>query len=76
MPRYFFVLQGPDDVQQDDRHGTVFAGRGDAVSYGKRIVRELQEAGGYDAPGCAVVISDEAGQLVALLPLATGNPLN
>jgi Domain of unknown function (DUF6894) len=69
MPRYFFVLHGPGDEQHDDRQGTVFAGRGDAISYGKRIVRELREAGGY-GPGWILIITDGAGEQIALLPVA------
>ena len=75
MPRYYFDLCGPNnEVLDNDEHGTVLAGRSDALNYAKRIVNELKDVGGY-APGLMVVMKDEAGQQVASLPLARSNPL-
>jgi hypothetical protein len=51
MPRYFFDFRGPEDELPDnDKHGTTFAGKDDAVTYAKRIVRELQGPEGMMLP--------------------------
>ena len=48
MPRYYFDLCGPNnEVLDNDEHGTVLAGRSDALNYAKRIVNELKDVGGY-----------------------------
>jgi hypothetical protein len=68
MPRYFFVLLGPDDQKYDDANGTELAAEADALAHGEEIVSELKEAGGYDDPGWILFVSDESGNEVASLP--------
>jgi hypothetical protein len=50
MPRYFFVLYGPEDQIHNDPIGTGLADKAHAVDHAKRIVRELKEGGGYKGP--------------------------
>lgn len=73
MSKFYFVIQGPDKVLYDDRYGTEFLGRAEAVSYGKRIIRELKDAGGYDGPEWVLLIKNESGQLIALLRFEAPN---
>lgn len=76
MPRYFFVLCGPDGERHDDKYGTELAQKADAVSYGQRIVRELVNAGGYDGPDWSLQITDDTGQSIATLPFPKTSSLN
>jgi hypothetical protein len=71
MPRYYFVLRGPDGEVHDDNDGTELADRTQALAYAKRIVGELKEAGGYDEPGWAMGIRNGSDNEFALLPFAT-----
>jgi len=73
MPRYFFVVCAPDDEIHDDKTGTDFPDKSGAVSYARRIVRELKEAGGYDDPGWALIIRNESGEDVAVMPFSESN---
>jgi hypothetical protein len=70
MPRYFFVLHGPDGEQHDDAHGTDFADSSGARAYAERIIRELKNAGGYDDPDWIMVIRDRNGEEIATLPFS------
>jgi hypothetical protein len=76
MPLYFFFLCGPDDETHDDVHGTDLADQSSALAHGKRIIRELKEAGGYDDPGWTLTIRNDEGEMLALLPFSDINRLN
>jgi hypothetical protein len=39
-----------------------------ALAYGRRIIRELREAGGYDAPGLTMIVRDAGGEAIFLIP--------
>lgn len=66
MPRYHFVVRAPD-YTLDDQDCTHFSSHEDAREHGHRIVRELKEDG-YNPGGAAVLIQDEAGQIVHSIP--------
>jgi len=68
MPRYYFVLRGPDGEVHDDQHGTELPDRTQALAYAKQIVSELKEAGGYEEPGWAMGIGNGNDDEVVLLP--------
>jgi len=62
MPRYHFVVRASDHTH-DDPDGMHFPNHDAAREHGLRIVRELNE-GGYRPVDAALVIHDEAGQIV------------
>jgi len=68
MPRYYFVLHGPDGEIHDDHDGTELADKTQAFAYAERIVGELKEAGGYEEPGWAMYIRSGSDDEIALLP--------
>ena len=63
MPRYFFALHWPDQAC-DDAGGIALAGQDDAQAYARRVIRELKEGGGYDAPGLTMVVRDHTGKTI------------
>lgn len=65
--RYFFVIQWPDR-QYDDRRGTLFSSGIAAVEYAQRIIRELKETGGYDDPDLKMIIKNEVGDIIHVIP--------
>jgi hypothetical protein len=73
MPRYFFVVCAPDGEVHDDTGGTDFPDKSGALAYARRIIRELKEAGGYDDPGWALIMRDEGGDDIAVLPFSDSN---
>ena len=73
MPRYYFVLHGPDGEVHSDDYGTELANKTQAFAYAQRIVSELKEAGGYEEPGWAMYIRSASDDEIALLPF--GNML-
>jgi len=73
MPRYFFVVCGPDGESHDDNAGTDFSNEAGAFAYAERIVRELKGAGGYDEPGWALLVKNGNGEEIALLPFSDAN---
>jgi hypothetical protein len=68
MPRYFFVLHGPDDELHNDVNGTELSDKTQALTYGRQIVRELKDSGGYDKPGWVMVIINGTGEQIASVP--------
>jgi hypothetical protein len=69
MDRYFFHLLGTREAGEDDA-GTLLPNDAAAEMYGRRIIRELKQGGGYDKPGLAMIIKNEAGRHVASIPFA------
>ena len=65
--RYFFVIQW-QDRQHDDRHGTLLPSGAAAVEYAHRIIRELKEAGGFDDPDLKMIIKNEVGDIIHVIP--------
>jgi len=70
IPRYYFVLHGPNNETHDDLGGTDFPDKLGALSYGMRVIRELKEAGGYDDAGWTMVVKDGGGGEIMSLPFA------
>jgi hypothetical protein len=70
VPRYYFVLHGPDGEVHDDDHGTELPDKTLAFAYAERIVGELKDAGGYDEPGWAMIIREGSEGEIALLPFS------
>jgi hypothetical protein len=62
MPRYHFVVQGPDHTH-DDPDGVHLPNDDAARDHGHRIVRELNESGCCSG-NTALVIHDEVGQII------------
>ena len=66
MPLYFFVLEGPDGMD-DDESGTECRSDYVARQYAERIVSELKAAG-YDDPRQKVIVKNTAGEVVHVVP--------
>jgi len=64
---YFFILRWPDR-EHDDAHGTPLPDDDAARSYARRVIRELKEGGGYDDPGLTMVVKNDDGHTVCLIP--------
>jgi hypothetical protein len=69
MDRYFFHLQGAREVGEDNA-GTLLPNDAAAEMYARRIIRELKQGGGYDKPGLAMIVKNEAGRHIASIPFA------
>ena len=67
MPRYYFNLEG-DNHADNDRSGTLLSNDSAARNYAERIVGELQDAGGYDGAGLAMVVKDAGGRTIFSIP--------
>jgi hypothetical protein len=66
MPRYHFLVYGPDHTH-DDPDGMQLPSHSAAKDHGNRIVRELKDDG-YCPGNTALVIHDETGQIVHSIP--------
>lgn len=65
--RYYFVIRWPDR-EDDDEDGTLFLSKSAALAYGRRIVKELKEAGGYDEAGLSLIVQDENRETIYTIP--------
>jgi hypothetical protein len=70
LPRYYFVIQWPDR-EHGDNHGTVLPDDAAARNYAERVIRELKESGGYDDPGLSMIVRNEAGKQIFVIPFET-----
>jgi hypothetical protein len=52
----------------DDRRGTLLPNDDAALTYAKRIVRELKESGGYDNPDLKMIVKNSDGEVIHLIP--------
>jgi hypothetical protein len=67
MPRYCFILRWPDREHRDDE-GTDLPNDAAARDYAHRMIRELKEGGGYDEPSLAMVVTNESGRQLFVIP--------
>jgi hypothetical protein len=68
MQRYFFVIQCPNQEENDDECGTRLPNEVAARGLAEQIIRELKEAGGYDGPGFIMIVKDTRGKTVFAIP--------
>jgi hypothetical protein len=66
MARYHFVVRARDHTH-DDPDGMHLPSQEAARDQGHRIVRELKE-GGYEPGEASLLVHDERGQIVAMIP--------
>ena len=59
MPRYFFILRVPGELDRDDPDGTDLPHDAGALDHAKRIIRELKQAEGYDDPNLTMIVKDD-----------------
>jgi hypothetical protein len=71
MPRYFFTIHGPAQVE-DDPVGTYLPDVATARSHGEYTIRELRKKSGYNDPALMMIIKDEAQQTILSLPFFAG----
>jgi hypothetical protein len=67
LPKYFFAIRWPD-AEHADEDGVDFPDEAAARDYADRIIRELQKIEGYDDPGLEMVVTDDSGQELFVLP--------
>ncbi len=64
---YYFDVRGYGD-RNEDRGGTLMPNDGAALTYARRIIRELRQAGGYDDPALTMIVRNSAGKTVYSIP--------
>jgi hypothetical protein len=68
MARYFFIVMWPDGRSRGDEEGMELSDDRGAQAYAQRIIRELREGGGYDDPGLHMIVRNEAGKQLFVIP--------
>jgi hypothetical protein len=69
MPRYYFAIRHRAFCNSDDA-GTELGNDAAARVYAERVIRELQEGGGYDDPQLSMIVTDLSGREVVTLAFA------
>jgi hypothetical protein len=65
MPRYFFIVQTPDQQIEDDK-GTVLPNDGAALVCALKIIKRLANEQGHD--GWSMIVKDDTGRVVSSIP--------
>ena len=65
MPRYYFIVQTPDE-RFDDDSGTTMRSRKEALAHAEKIANEL--ASDCDCTGWPILIRDAAGRAIFTIP--------
>jgi hypothetical protein len=73
LQRYFFVIEG-DGFDHPDPSGTLLPNLESVRAYAHRIIGELKAAGGYDAPGLAMVVQDASRKALFSIPFEQAEP--
>jgi hypothetical protein len=68
VPRYYFAVDHGDHCHEDGS-GTDLPTDAAARDYAERVIRELREGGGYDAPQLRIIVT-ESNRTVFVLPFA------
>jgi hypothetical protein len=72
VPRYYFCLRWPKRrKEQRDERGIVLLDDARARKYAERVIRELKESGGFEDPGLRLIVRNEAGKKIFVLPFGT-----
>jgi hypothetical protein len=71
MPQYFFDVRSTN-LDYTDPDGIELAGDVAALAYAQRMIRELKEDDGYDAPDLQMLIRKENGSVRFAVPF---NPM-
>jgi len=69
MPRYYFVIRSGDRELGDD-DCTLLPRDAAAWDYALRIIGELKESGNYDDPGLQMIVKEEGGRQVFVIPFS------
>ena len=75
MRRYYFIIRYSDHEHGDDE-GIAFADDAAARAYALRVIRELNEGSGYHDPGLRMIVVDETGRQVFVIPFADGRAIH
>jgi len=67
MPQYFFDVRS-SEWDYHDPDGITRADDKAAIAYAKRMIRELKEDEGYDAPDLQMFVKDESQRRIVTLP--------
>ena len=59
MPQYFFDVR-PGELDFHDPDGITLADDDAAIAYAERMIRELKEDEGYEAPDLKMFVKDES----------------
>lgn len=72
MPRYYFMIKELGRDLEEDRLNTILPDLWAALSHAERMIKTLQDKGGYNDPGWMMFVRDESGQTVLSLPFVPG----
>jgi hypothetical protein len=68
--RYHFILRWPD-TEHGDEEGMLLPDDASARTYAEHVIRELKEDGGYDDPELCMIVRNEAGTQIFVIPFET-----
>jgi hypothetical protein len=75
LPGYYFIIRYSDHEHGDDE-GTLLPHDGAARDYALRVIRELNEDSGYDDLAMCMVVTDEAGRQVFIIPFSDARSIH
>jgi hypothetical protein len=68
VPRYFFTIQGPNNLIEEDHRGTVLPDTAAARSFAERTIKELRNESGFDDPLPMMIVRDDNNRTILSLP--------
>jgi hypothetical protein len=66
MPQYFFDVRSRE-LDYRDPDGIALADEDAAIAYAERMIRELKEDEGYEAPDLRMFVQDESRRLITTI---------
>jgi len=68
VPRYFFTIRGPNNLFEDDPHGTVLPDTAAARSFAEKTIKQLRNKSGFDDPPLMMIVRDDSSRTILSLP--------
>jgi len=68
VPRFFFTIQGPNNLFEDDPHGAVLPDTAAARSFAERTIKELRNESGFDDQLLMMIVKDDSNRTILSLP--------
>jgi hypothetical protein len=68
VPRYFFMIRRPNNLFEDDPHGTVLPDPAAARSFAEQTIKELRNESGFDDPLLMMIVRDDSNRTILSLP--------
>lgn len=67
LPRYYFSIRWGNTTRHDPG-GTSLPTNAAALEFALRSVRKLKEGGKYDEPGLSLIVTNEMGEQIFVIP--------